>query len=389
MATVKLTVDAGPHNRINCPVSAVVEAPKSMKTAVLSLGKKEVPCQVKPVRGGLQIDFIVENLKAEKTAEYKLVTGGKPKGGGRGVEVTKGRNEVSVSIKGRHFTTYQHGKNLARPRLHPVIGPYGDPVTRRLAVPEDGRGLDHHHHRSIWVAHGEVNGADNWSEGASHGRILHRRFESLESGPVLGRIVSRSDWVGMDGDTGPPGKKKEILDQRAEWTVYNTATSVRIMDLRLTLTAENVDVMFGDTKEGGLAAIRVEETMEVKRGFGGKIENGIGGINEAETWGKRAPWCHYSGPVNGNITGAAIMDHPDSFRHPTYWHVRNYGLMTANPFGLSDFSGDESKRGHHMLPRGESIVGIYRYYFHKGDATAGNVRERYHDFAHPPKVTVG
>ncbi len=385
MATVKLTVHAGPHNRINCPVSVVV--PHSATTATLSTGNEEVPCQVKLVRGGLRVDFIVANLDAEKTAEYALALEHKPKHSGPGVEVTQGRDEVSISIGGQHFTTYCYGEHLARPHLYPVIGPYGDPVTRRLATPRDGREMDHHHHRSLWIAHGEVNGADNWSEGASHGRILHRGFDALEGGPVLGRMVSKSDWVGMDGWTGPPGRKREILDQRAEWIVYNTPPSVRILDLHLTLMARNMDVLFGDTKEGGLASIRVEETMEVKRGLGGKIENGIGGINEDETWGKRAPWCHYSGPVNGNVTGIAIMDHPDSFRHPTYWHVRNYGLMTANPFGLSYFSGDESRRGHHTLPQGASLVGIYRYYFHAGDATEGNVRERYHDFANPPTVS--
>ena len=63
-----------------------------------------------------------------------------------------------------------------------------------------------------------------------------------------------------------------------------------------------------------------------------------------------------------------------------------YGLMTANPFGHSYFYGDESRRGHHTLSQGESLVGIYRYYFHKGDATDGNIRERYHDFAHPPVI---
>ncbi len=386
MATVKLTVHAGPHNRINCPVSVVV--PQSATAASLSAGNREVPCQVEQVRDGLRVDFIASNLEAEQTAEYALELGAKPKYSGRGVAVTQGNDEVSVSVDGQHFTTYCCGAERARPLFYPVIGPYGDPVTRRLATPQDGREMDHHHHRSIWIAHGEVNGADNWSEGESHGRILHRCFDALESGPVLGRIVSHSDWVGMDGWTGPPGRKREILDQRAEWIVYNTPSSVRIMDLHLTLTARNMDVLFGDTKEGGLASIRVAETMEVKRDLGGKIENGIGGINEEETWGKRAPWCHYSGPVNGNITGVAIMDHPDSFRHPTHWHVRNYGLMTANPFGHSHFYGDESRRGHHTLAQGESLVGIYRYYFHKGDATEGNIRERYHDFANPPRIEI-
>ena len=129
--------------------------------------------------------------------------------------------------------------------------------------------------------------------------------------------------------------------------------------------------------------------MDVRAGLGGKIENGIGGVNEDETWGKRAPWCDYTGPVNGKTVGVTIMDHPESFRHPTYWHVRNYGLMTANPFGLSYFYNDKSRRGSHMLAPGESIVGIYRYYVHKGDATEANIKERYHDFAHPPKVRVG
>lgn len=389
MASVTLTVLAGPHRRVNCPVSVVVDAPKGTETASLVLGKKEVPCQVRKVRGGLEVSFIVDNLAAGKTADYDLKLGGKAKTSGKGVELKKGRGEVEVSIRGKQFTSYHYGKELARPHLYPVIGPYGDPVTRRLATPEDGRALDHHHHRSIWIAHGEVNSFNNWAEGESHARTVHKRFEALESGPVLGRMIAHGLWVGSDGWKGPHRGSNVLLEERAEWKVYNTPAAVRMIDLHLTLTAVDMDVLFGDTKEGGLASIRVEESMEVKRGLGGKIENGIGGIDEDETWGKRAPWCHYSGPVNGNTVGVALMDHPDSFRHPTYWHVRNYGLMTANPFGLSYYHNDPKKRGHHTLSPGESIVGIYRYYIHKGDATEGNIKERYHDFAHPPKVKVG
>ena len=40
--------------------------------------------------------------------------------------------------------------------------------------------------------------------------------------------------------------------------------------------------------------------------------------------------------------GRTLMDAPTHYRwafFPTYWHVRNYGLMTANPFGISHFVG--------------------------------------------------
>ena len=389
MATVSLTVHAGPHRRIHCPVSAFVSAGKTISTATLAQGRKNVPCSVRKERGGLQVGWIVDDLAAGASAVYTLTTGKVPGGRTKGVEVSKGRGEVSVSIGGTHFTTYCYGKHLARPHLYPVIGPYGDPVTRRLATPKDGRELDHHHHRSVWISHGEVNSWDNWSEGEGHGRTVHKRFETLESGPAVGRVVSKGVWVGADGWQGPPGKIKELLEERAEWTFYNTPSDIRIFDLHVSLTALDKDVLFGDTKDGGLASIRVEESMEVKRGLGGKIENGIGGIDEGETWGKRAPWCHYSGPVNEKKVGIALMDHPDSFRHPTYWHVRNYGLMTANPFGLSYFFNDKNRRGPHTIVPGESIVGMYRYYIHKGDATKGNIRERYHDFANPPQVEVG
>ncbi len=385
MADLNITLQAGPHRRVNCPVSVHVQDTGLKNGATLTGPGGVVPCQTQEEGDGVRISWIVSDLGAGESETYSLTQGGEQV---EGVALEEGSDEVAVSIGGKPFTTYRYGAELARPHLYPVIGPYGDPVTRRLATPEDGKNLDHHHHRSVWIAHGEVNAWDNWSEGESHAKTEHQQFELLESGPVFGKIVATSIWNGIEEWKGPPGKKRELLEERAEWTFYNTPPEVRMFDLRVTLTSRNMDVLFGDTKEGGLASIRVEESMEVKRGLGGKIENGIGGIDEDETWGKRAPWCHYTGPVNDQTVGVAIMDHPDSFRHPTYWHVRNYGLMTANPFGLSYFYKDTSRRGHHLLEPGDSIVGIYRFYFHKGDATEGKVKDRYHDFAHPPKVDI-
>ena len=341
-------------------------------------------CQVNGEEDGVRVSWIVDDLPAGETANYELDSGG-PAASGSGVELSKAEYRIQVRIDGANFTNYCFGKDLVRPHLYPLIGPYGDGITRPLIIEGEG---DHHHHRSVWISHGHVNGWNNWGEGEGHAWTRHQRFDALESGPVFGRIVSVSNWEGAHAWRGEHGSNV-ICEERAAWTFYRTGTDVRVFDLDVTLTAPKIDVLFGDTKEGGLASIRVAESMEVRSGEGGRIENAIGGVNEDESWGKRAAWCHYTGPVNGNRVGVAIMDHPDSFRHPTYWHVRNYGLMTANPFGHSHFHADPKRRGNHVLPPGGSLEGRYRFYVHKGDASEGQITERYHDFAHPPIVEVG
>lgn len=381
MADVKLKLNAGPHRRVNCPVSAVVKAPEGTMAATLTSGGKPVPCQCRPDGDGLRVSWMVADLAAGAEVSYEVTFGKAAKADG-GVALKETKDEVQVSVNGTHVTSYRFGEDLARPHLYPVIGPYGDGITRELI--QEGGG-DHHHHRSIWISHGEVNGFNNWAESPGHGKTVHTSFEAVESGPVLGRIVALGEWVGSPG-WGSPHRGNDLLSERAEWIFYNTPDDVRIIDLHLTLTATKMDVLFGDTKEGGLASVRVAPSMDVRAGLGGKIENANGGRNEDETWGKRAAWCDYTGPVNEKTVGITIMDHPDSFRHPTYWHVRNYGLMTANPFGLSHYYGDPKRRGWHVLSPGESLVGIYRFYVHKGDAGEAGVAERYHDFANPPKI---
>ena len=91
--------------------------------------------------------------------------------------------------------------------------------------------------------------------------------------------------------------------------------------------------------------------------------------------------------MNNKTVGVAYFDHPKNFRHPTYWHARDYGLRTANPFGLSYFEG-KGYNGDYTLPAGESLRFRYRVYIHKGDVVEGKVSEKYHNYVNPPKVQV-
>ncbi|MBI3922339.1 MAG: PmoA family protein, partial [Armatimonadetes bacterium] len=261
-----------------------------------------------------------------------------------------------------------------RPFLYPVLGPFGHEVTRQIPGGE-GPDFDHVHHKSIYVAHGDVNGANCWDEMPGHGFVKHVSFKKIEGGAVFGEISHRTHWTDNAGT--------KLCEQTSNLRFYNLPANLRLIDYVVKFHATEGDLHFGDTKEGGILSLRVQPTMNVTK-FG-RMENGYGAVNEAECWGKRAPWCDYSGPAFGEWVGITYMNHPSSFRSPTYWHARDYGLMTANPFGLSSFIG-EGHDGSHTVPAGESLVFAYRIYIHPGDTAAGKVGDRFHDYVSPPKV---
>ena len=101
------------------------------------------------------------------------------------------------------------------------------------------------------------------------------------------------------------------------------------------------------------------------------------------SWGKPSPWCDYSGTLPEGKRGLAVFDYPTNLRHPTRWHVRDYGLMTANCFGLSYFT-DKAEYGNMDLKAGESLIFKYRVYIHSGDAKEAQVGERYKDYVEGP-----
>ena len=118
---------------------------------------------------------------------------------------------------------------------------------------------------------------------------------------------------------------------------------------------------------------------------GGTIVNS-NGQTDADAWGKRAAWVDYSGPVLGETVGIAVLNHPESLRFPTYWHVRTYGLFAANPFGQRDFLGASAQDGSLSLRQGESFSMHFRVILHAGDAGAANLAEAFEQYAREPVV---
>lgn len=230
---------------------------------------------------------------------------------------------------------------------------------------------DHVHHKSLWYTHGEVNGQDFWGEGSRSGKIVHDKFLKVSSGPEMGEITSTNKWVARNG--------KVVCTDTRTHRFYNRPDG-QSMDFEITFHASEGKVVLGDTKEGSMA-IRLTPTMRLKGKVGkGHIVNSAGDT-DGSTWGKRAAWCDYYGPVEGETVGVAIFDHPSNPKHPTWWHVRDYGLFTANPFGVHNFERKAKGVGDITIPAGESLTFKYRFYFHKGDEKQGKVAEHYREYA--------
>ncbi|MBO3831837.1 MAG: PmoA family protein [Candidatus Brockarchaeota archaeon] len=367
----EVEIEAGVHERVETPVCFQLQKPasflKNREDICLKIVDVKIPLQLVEQEGLLQCCFILPHAKAGENLRGEIVLG---EGAGEtGFSYELRENALTVNYGKSPITCYNYGESVSKPYLYPIFS------TNGVRVTEDGPG-DHVHHRSLWVAHGDVNGHDFWAEFKDSGRIEARDVKVNSCGKVFFELSSNNVWIAKSGSI-------ELYEERTV-RVWRLKKDV-LIDVAIILFNREKNTKFGDTKEGGILSIRVNEKIKVDNG--GKIENSFGGINEAETWGKRAAWCDYSGIVDGKNVGITAFDHVDNFRYPTYWHVRNYGLMTANMFGISAFTNSPRNRGDYVLPKGEELRFKYRVLVHEGRDSA-YIRSKYVDFLYPPNVKI-
>ena len=368
----RLTVESGPHERRDCPVFVPWNGHPPGRLVCEETGEV-VACQLSAGK----LCAVFPRLEAGTTTHWIADPEPEPAGPAVDLERDDAAAALWMRVSGRVVSAFRFDAGFQRPFLHPLLGPGGAPLTRFYPTEERaGETDDHPHHRGLWTAFGDVNGVDHWLEGPGCGTQRVTGFDVVEEGPVLGRFVAQIAWRRPDGAV-------QLAEERT-LRLYATSPGLTMLELDAALTAVEGDVRFGDTKEGGLCAVRVATPLDADRG--GRFENAVGGRGEAECWGEPAPWCAYGGELDGARVGIAAMDHPASFRHPTPWHVRAYGLMAANPFGHSYYGKGFLRDGSWTLPQGETLPFHYRVLAYAGDAREAGVAERYHDYAHPPAV---
>lgn len=284
--------------------------------------------------------------------------------GAAGVEILPQTDRVVVRVDGEPFTELRFS-GAPKPYFYPLLGPGGVAVTRNFPMRTDAEDeeKDHPHHRSLWFTHGDVNGIDFWAEGAGKGRILQDKILEARGGSEKGVLRTANRWVTDAGEL--------VLSDETTFRVHRHPAG-RLFDYEITLHASaGKDVRFGDTKEGTFG-IRLAESMRLKanKHYAGKPTGHIlqdTGVKDGDTWGKRARWTAYSGPVGNEVMSVVVFDHSKNLRHPTWWHVRDYGLFAANPFGIHDFEKKAKGAGDLVLKSGEKLTLRYRVLIRKGE----------------------
>ncbi|TWU18769.1 hypothetical protein Poly21_09350 [Allorhodopirellula heiligendammensis] len=301
-----------------------------------------------------------------------------------GFSISCEESQVTIEYDGNLVTRYHYRDTDARkPYFWPVLGPKGKSMTRAFPMEIiDGEQHDHPHHRGVWFGHQGVGGADTWLEAASKnlkdekqeeflaslGTIAHTAFTEISANADRAVICSTNDYLDSAG-------KQLMADERS--IVFHMSNGQLLLDFDIRLLGKYGNIELQDMKDAGLN-VRVPTSLSLTDGKG-HIINSVGD-RDGDTWSKPAVWVDYHGPVDGEHLGVAFLNHPSSFRHPTRWHVRDYGLFTANAFG--QHSLDESAdSGAFTLKDGENVLLRHRIIFHEGDDNTAKIAEAYKAYA--------
>jgi hypothetical protein len=304
---------------------------------------------------------------------------------GAPVHLTKTGSQIDVTVDGKPFTSYYFGSDVAKPYLMPLRTASGIIISRDFPVGNDASNGDpkassfEPHQRPLYFAHGDIDGLDFWGESA------FQRYYDDHANQAYGHSkVAKVDEVREAGDSGiirasftledPTGR---VIGEETQAFTFRGDDRTRVIDCEFTLKATHGPITMGDTKEGTFG-IRLGRDLSAPLGH---MINSHGSEGETAIWGKPADWVDYHGSSSGHAIGVTVFDHPKSFRHPTTWHARGYGLLAANPFALREFTKDPMQDGSWTIVEGTSLTFRYRVLIYDGIMKPAEIAQEYARYA--------
>ena len=276
-----------------------------------------------------------------------------------------------------HYGDVELFRYVYRPQMAPEESPkpYFHPI-RTLAgnVVTIYRPYDHVWHKGLQMTFAVLSGQNFWGgptyvhgqgyvQLPNNGRMEHRAWKRLESGPQRLDLLEELTWISYEGEPWIAEERAITLDgldaQRGYWS----------LGFRLHLTnVRPAPLVFGSpTTEGrpnaGYGGLFWRGPRSFFRGkiFAPEGQEGPGMM------GRAAPWLAYTGrhDETADTSTLIFVDQPDSFRFPARWFVRD------DPFAAASFAVTFDEE--HTLPPGASIDLHHRIVIANGAWSAEDV----------------
>ena len=278
--------------------------------------------------------------------------------------VPEADSQVSFQVDGAERLRYHFAERYSRPFFYPVIGPSGRSVTRmgHPAAP------DHDHHRSLWFANNDVAGNNFWAEGQAP-RIVQRHWVHYQDGDQEAALVVDLDWV--------DGHAVTLMTQRLVTALRPLEGGESLIELQSDFSTKLDPLPLNKTNFGFLA-VRMAKSISHHYG-GGELRNSEGAVGEPAIFGRPARWVDYSGPIVGaRSEGITYLPHPSNPNHPSSWHVRDDGWMSA-AFCL--------REGFDLTPK-QPLTLRYLLHVHAGPCDPASADRVFDRFAETPRYVV-
>lgn len=267
----------------------------------------------------------------------------------RGFEFSAADDRLQIDFGGEPVATYiWRDAEIPRPYFAHLRTLGGTQVTRNHPPVEGQDRTDHAtFHPGLWLAFGDISGADFWRNKAA---VAHRGFAAPANADFNGGFTVRNEYV-SDGNT--------VCEETCQID-FRRRPGGYVITWDSVFTGKH-EFAFGDQEEMGLG-VRLATPLSVKSG--GRMVNSDGRVNESEVWGQQADWCGASGTIDGVTVGVALFSDPANFRRP-WFHARDYGLLVANPFGENAFT--KGPRSHVVVRPGEKFRLRYGVFVYEGE----------------------
>jgi hypothetical protein len=301
------------------------------------------------------------------------------------VKLERSQDKIEIEIDGRPFTTYYFSSATAKPYLMPLRTASGVIVTRGFPVVNDVSAGNpkassfEPHQRPLYFGHGDFDGLDFWQEPVFAKYYTDHGHQAY--GHMLLKALEKAD---AEGDSGTirarftlNSPNDRVIAEETQSFTFSGDAKTRTIDCEFVLYASDGPFVIGDTKEGTFG-IRLAAELSAPHAH---MLNSDGAVGEKAIWGKPADWVSYSGEIGGKPVSVTVFDSPKSFRHPTTWHARAYGLFAANPFGIREFTKDPNKDGSWTIPEGNSLTFRYRVVIRDGEFPASEINDAYRHYA--------